>query len=269
MTDKPQYPELPEDPFDLETRHTEVGETQRNLASDIPTSASNATGFINAPSPPPQYPPPRHGSVEPPSRRAVRMENRGRARHRRSHGYAPPLWSIALMVMFVIVATGATVAAIIGLGGKTAPEEQPIIIVISPVPTERPAEFPISPASPTIPPEVDPIGANMDDAGIVAPTQPFILSGPTLEAVVFTPTPRGITIGDSILVKDVGADQLNVRNEPGVIDTQVIFRADEGALFVIVAGPSQADGLTWWQIQDPNNATRTGWAASNYLILAP
>jgi len=49
----------------------------------------------------------------------------------------------------------------------------------------------------------------------------------------------------------------------------VEFRAEEGTEFIVVDGPRQADGLTWWQIQAPDNPAQTGWAASNYLILPP
>jgi hypothetical protein len=70
-------------------------------------------------------------------------------------------------------------------------------------------------------------------------------------------------------VIDVGDQQLNVRELPGVIDVDVVFRAPENTLFTIIAGPSQGDGLTWWQLQDPDNPQRVGWAASNYLEVVP
>ena len=38
---------------------------------------------------------------------------------------------------------------------------------------------------------------------------------------------------------------------------------------IVVDGPLQGDGLTWWKIQDPNRAGREGWAASNYLQPVP
>jgi hypothetical protein len=106
-------------------------------------------------------------------------------------------------------------------------------------------------------------------SGYHQPPATFALSGPTLRPVEISPTPRIITIGEQVVVIDVGVQQLNVRDEPGVIDTAIIFRAEEGSIFTIIDGPRQADGLTWWQIQDPYNTSRTGWAASNYLQIAP
>jgi hypothetical protein len=67
-----------------------------------------------------------------------------------------------------------------------------------------------------------------------------------------------------VVVVEVGDQELNVRNIPGVTESQIIFRSPEGTEFSIVDGPQQADGFTWWQIQDLTSAQR-GWAVANYL----
>jgi hypothetical protein len=101
-------------------------------------------------------------------------------------------------------------------------------------------------------------------------TQNFIMQGTVLPTPYITPTALSISIGATIRVIDVGDQQLNVRELPGVIDVDVVFRAPENTLFTIVDGPSQGDGLTWWKIQDPQSSQRSGWAASNYLeVVSP
>ncbi len=45
--------------------------------------------------------------------------------------------------------------------------------------------------------------------------------------------------------------------------------AFDGETFHVVGGPITADGLIWWQIQDAANPQRRGWAAANYLRVAP
>ena len=93
--------------------------------------------------------------------------------------------------------------------------------------------------------------------------------GPTLQPVIFSPTPRNMAIGEQVTVVGVGITQLNIRNEPGVNGTTIIFRVDDGMIFTIVDGPQFSDGLTWWQIENPSNTQMKGWAASNYLELIP
>jgi hypothetical protein len=49
----------------------------------------------------------------------------------------------------------------------------------------------------------------------------------------------------------------------------VLFVVQDGGIFNIVDGPAQADGFTWWKIQNPNDATQSGWAAAVFLEIAP
>jgi len=171
------------------------------------------------------------------------------------------------MLLVVVAIAGGIVMLVLNMGGNEAPEIAPVVVVNSPVPTQRPAAFPVAPATPTIPPEVDPNVQGIPD--VPTPTLALVLDGPTLEPVVFSPTPRVLTVGERVIVQDVSPDQLNVRDNPGVSGTNIVFRAPEGTLFTVVDGPQQADGLTWWRIQDLNNASRVGWAAANYLVLSP
>lgn len=254
MSDRPHdLPEVPQDDDLDETRMSDAAST-RGLPSADPTPPGRTRlqpAQLRRRRPPSRQETPQAVPVSP---------RRGRARARRDSGMYLPLWSLALMLFVVIAIAAGLVLLVLSLGGNTAPEKEPVIIISSPVPTERPAEFPVSPATPTIPPEYNP---NPDDAGILPP--PLVLSGPTLEPVELSPTPFPIQVGGRVAVIDVGTDELNVRDSPGVVDTNVIFRADEGSVFAIMDGPRQADGLTWWQISDPQDPSRTGWAAANYL----
>lgn len=209
--------------------------------------------------PPVQHNPPRTpqvvrrapGDTQPVSR----LSRKGAARHRRDNALYLPLWSLALMLVVVIAAVIAIVAAILSFGGDPAPEPEPVVVVSSPVATPRPDSFPVSPATPTLP----------DYVILDRPVVTFALEGPTLQPVQISPTPRSVAVGLQVRVVDVGLQELNVREIPGVRGTVIVFRAEEGTVFNVVDGPEQSDGLTWWQIEDPFNATRTGWAAANYL----
>lgn len=214
-----------------------------------------------APPPPPQtrqphHPPPRRQNP-PPIPYQGQSRQHGRARARRDSGLYLPIWSLVLMLVIVMGIAAGIIMLVIGLGGNQAPESEPVIILSTAIPTQRPASFPASPATSTLPAEVDVLRS---------PVAPLVLSGPTLATPFLSPTPRAIAVGETVIVTDVGVQELNVRDSAGVIDTSIVFRAPEGTRFVVVDGPRQGDGLTWWQIQDPFDSTRRGWAASNYLV---
>ena len=184
-----------------------------------------------------------------------------RRRQRQSSPLYLPLWSLALMFVTVLVMAFGIVFVIANIGANDPEESGPIFVIITAEPTiarSAPPALSLVPASPTIPGEFD-----------RQPDTDFSLTGPTLVPVVFTSTPESIAVGKFVIIYDVGLQQLNIRDSAGVTDSSIVFRGEEGERFAVIDGPVQADGLTWWMLQDPQNNTRTGWAASNYLIAQP
>jgi hypothetical protein len=78
--------------------------------------------------------------------------------------------------------------------------------------------------------------------------------------------PGEFVIGAQVQVVGVGGSGLNVRITPGYTGTPRFLAFDE-EVFVLVDGPQDADGLEWWRIEDPNDPSRFGWAARNYLMV--
>jgi hypothetical protein len=200
-----------------------------------------------------------------PAQNAQPPQQLKRRRTQQRSGFYIPLWMVGLTILIVAAIACGIVLLVIYLGGNTPEEAPPVVIVNSPMPTNSPASFQASPATPTIPRDL-----NTGVSG--QPPQPpesFQLFGPTLEAIASsTPTRPPLAIGVTVVVSGVDPDQLNVRGAPGTRDTSVLFRADEGARFTIIGGPQQADGFTWWQIRNPVVTSETGWAVSNYLEVA-
>lgn len=177
----------------------------------------------------------------------------------RAPSVLPPWWSCLLTLIVVIGAVAGLVILVLALGGRVPPQPAPRLVVLTVDPTaliRQSITMGITPA-----PSLEPI--------VNRPQVNFEMSGPSLPTPSFSPTPEVVAVGKTIVVVDVGDQQLNVRDNAGVSGTTVIFRAPEQSQFVIVEGPTQADGLTWWRIQDPNNPNRNGWAASNYLQALP
>lgn len=166
-----------------------------------------------------------------------------------------PAWSILLTLILVFACAAAMLAAVIALGGDADPGGAPQIVVLTAMQT---------PTSPL-------------DALLITPTptlqiipevgdQFFDLQGPTLAAVIFTATPVGIAVGVTVTVDVDGG--LNVRPQPST-DNQELFRANFGELFIVVEGPQNNQGLTWWRIEDLTNRARGGWAAGEFLQVVP
>jgi hypothetical protein len=165
------------------------------------------------------------------------------------------------MLFFVAAAVAGVVMLVLALGVRTPPLSTPRLEVLTADP---------SILARAVTPVADAAG-DISESGVQilsVPTVAFVMDGPMLEPN-YSPTPISIVIGRTIIVVDVGDQQLNVRDNPGVLGTTVVFRAPESTAYIVVDGPLQADGLTWWKIQDPNQPNREGWAASNYLQPVP
>lgn len=185
------------------------------------------------------------------------------ARKRRAQaqsGFYLPWWSILIMLGMVALTALGVVLLVTGLGNSISTNQPaPIIRIV----TSDPRSLQNSaPAAPSAAPAIEILNQPQQSG-------PMVMEGPTLEAVIFTPTPIAITLGATVAVEGVGQQELNVRDTAGVIGTTVVFRAPEGTIFRVVDGPAQNEGFTWWRIQDPANPSRSGWAVSNYLRALP
>ena len=100
----------------------------------------------------------------------------------------------------------------------------------------------------------------------VTRTLPTLPSLPTA-----TPTPRPtpiptipteITVGGYVKVIGAEADQLSYRSGPGLNYARLDFVKD-GTILKVLEGPQEADGYTWWRLQDEEGFI--GWAADKWL----
>jgi hypothetical protein len=217
-------------------------------------------------------PPPGRSHVQLPSRPQSRREKRKRDQRRSDDARKPaalkqgdrprdrsrsglylPAWSVLLMLVTVFVVAFGIIALVIGLGGGSQPDGSPRIIIITAEPSNTPSEpqAAVTPTRPLLP--------NQTSQGDIPN---FALEGPTLPPVVFSPTPLSIVVGSTVVVNAEGG--LNVRAGAG-LDQNIMFNANDGEVFEVEDGPTQANGLTWWLLRDPEDSSRFGWAAADYL----
>lgn len=178
---------------------------------------------------------------------------------RRDSGLYLPWWSLAIMLLGVLGVSFLIVVVIVSLGSSSVPvSKEPRIIIVTAPPTQPGA---VSENNAAAAPGTELLSGQNAPAAAV-------LDGPTLPAVIFTATPQTIAIGMSVIVAGIDGDELNVRDTAGVLGTNILFRLREGTLLSVMAGPTQADGFTWWRVQNPANPSQVGWAVSNFLQVA-
>ncbi len=110
---------------------------------------------------------------------------------------------------------------------------------------------------------------------IAAPTQtpPMPVSSATPTQTPSTseaaPTPSGdinIAVGKYVQVSGTEGEGLRLHNNANVT-SKVNYVAIDAELFLVKEGPVEADGYTWWMLEDPYNNNAVGWGVSNYLIV--
>lgn len=93
---------------------------------------------------------------------------------------------------------------------------------------------------------------------------------PTQPKVVATPTPttppsfEGISIGSYVQISGTEGAGLRLRSGPGTGNPPRLLGMD-AEVFRVKDGPKFADDFTWWFLEADYDATRSGWAASEYL----
>jgi hypothetical protein len=83
---------------------------------------------------------------------------------------------------------------------------------------------------------------------------------PSAGATVYTE----VAVGATVVVQGTAAAGLNLRAEPG---GQVVAAVKEKAELVVLEGPQQANGLTWWKVRTADG--KEGWVAGQFLVLKP
>ena len=123
------------------------------------------------------------------------------------------------------------------------------------------------------------VSANVPDPAItvvMAPTLTPVITMPVPVASA-TPTtapdqggvpPQGgpISVGMYVQINGTGGSGLRLREQPGT-SSKALFLGMESEVYLVQDGPKQKDGFTWYYLVAPYDKNRSGWAASNYLLV--
>lgn len=113
---------------------------------------------------------------------------------------------------------------------------------------------------PSMPLELTKVSAFTPTLKSVTPT---ITPSPTPTSIFFLP--EGV-IGVGAYVQVIGTEGagLRMRADPG-LDTAIKFTAMDAEVFLVIDGPVEVDGYTWWHLEAPYDQTRSGWSAGDFL----
>lgn len=112
-------------------------------------------------------------------------------------------------------------------------------------------------------------GATPEVTKIAAPTLTPVSTAqpstptPTATSIFFLPE-GVIGVGAYVQVTGTGGAGLRMRAEPGLAG-EVNFTALDAEVFLVIDGPVEADGYTWWLLEAPYDASRSGWSAGDFL----
>ena len=260
-----------------------------NQLPPAPDDTEHAASTRRVLQPPParQTVTPEQGPSRPPARRSQEMEERRASSSRRGYQpgvttppppysaavqqpYAPrpaarrrpvpasesplylPWWSLLVMVAVVGAAAFGLMFVFTQLSEPQVPGNQPPRVQLITAQPTLSEDFAAGGAQPGFWPT--PIPQLYPSPTVPLPTP---IPSPTLP-------PGDFGIGTEVQVVGVGTSGLNMRSEPGLEGTPRFLAAEED-IFVIVDGPQTIDDLEWWRLEDPNDSSRHGWAARNYL----
>lgn len=142
-----------------------------------------------------------------------------------------PLWPLAVIVLLILV-------VLISLWNPFTPPAQPTVEIVIPT---------VTPALPTVE---------------LLPT-----ATPTPKPTPTPSVPTEIAVGVYVKVINTDADGLRYRWGPG-LDTVTKKFVQDGTVLKVLDGPEEADGLTWWRLEDleeTDEDLRIGWAADEWL----
>jgi hypothetical protein len=108
--------------------------------------------------------------------------------------------------------------------------------------------------------ELTKVSAFTPTSRIVSPTS---TPSPTPTSIFFLPE-GVIGVGAYVQVSGTEGAGLRMRADPG-LGTAIKFTALDSEVFLVIDGPIEDDGYTWWHLEAPYDQTRNGWSAGDFL----
>ena len=154
----------------------------------------------------------------------------------------PPWALLAIFIAIVILLCLSLVLIVRAIRNKGSQA--------APTPSQTSAAQTVSPATWTpLPPSGE------------TPTPTVVLP---IEITTEPAPPTEIAPGVTVVVQGTGGAGLNVRQQPSTY-AKILTNAKEGSELLVLEGPTDADGYTWWKVRTADGTE--GWGASTWMVL--
>lgn len=147
-------------------------------------------------------------------------------------GLTVPRWAVALALVLMLVVMGGLWWKLFGLRRSAGLQFTPTVPLPSPTFTS------------------------------VALSTPTVLPSPTSTP----PPPAEVAIDGRVKVSGTREFGLRLRSGPG-LDYVTYKIVPEGSVLKVLSGPEEADGFTWWRLEDEEGTV--GWAVEDWLEPVP
>lgn len=167
--------------------------------------------------------------------------------------YRTHLLPAAIIVFLFLIGSTITIA-----WQQLRPEQQGTFFAATYTPSPASQQLTPPATTATAHPSLPPTQA----AIVISRTNPITVPAlPTLSPT--SPRPTSLTIGHTAYVQSDVSGGLALRAEPGTSATiPVLLYLNAGTAVLIVDGPVQWDGYTWWKVRAAN---KEGWCAGAFL----
>lgn len=172
--------------------------------------------------------------------------------NRAQRGGAPDMRSLGVRVLLSLLLIGLLASFIMLVWqplGSRSPSPTPTVLAAEGAPVVLPTFTPGPPPTPLA-------------------TATTVAAAPGESEVTPAPAAQGeIAVGVTAVVANTENQGVNMRREAST-SAEIVQLLAEGTALSVVAGPTEADGFTWWQVKLADGDL-TGWVAAPFLQVAP
>ena len=162
-------------------------------------------------------------------------------------------WRLAVVILLLLLILAMLAKACTGKDDdKTA---TPIIPTKVTLPT-------LTPTPAAAQPTATPVDSGSQAPAEPTPVPPTPAPQPTTAPAPAPATTGKFSINQTVTVTNTGRDKLSFRAGPGTNYARLRLLKD-GTQLIVIGGPEQANGYTWWQLKTPNGDV--GWAIQDNL----
>jgi DNA-binding transcriptional MerR regulator len=173
---------------------------------------------------------------------------------------------VGLVLCFIAILTGLSVVVVFEQPSvDNSKQSYATLPAVSAAPTSNSALLPGAQSTPVpvrLTPSAVPAASPSATVALPLTTPPTLVAPPSMTAALPVPTPAALPLPRSATIGTQGGKTVRVRKAASLNATPLNFTLADGTHVIIIDGPVEADGYTWWNIEVDR---RQGWCACTFV----